>query len=137
MGVDVSRTMLAEARRRGTSACVVADASALPFADRSFDLVALVAALEFLAEPARALQKAVRSIPCVRRLLSETIEHFLRDLDSRGLEVRPGPMSTLVLGSTDALFDGLKKAFQEAAEAGQVVLVATFSNAWAIEKTQP
>jgi SAM-dependent methyltransferase len=59
-GVDRSRTMLAEARRRGTSACVVADAGALPFADRSFDLVALVATLEFLEAPARALREAVR-----------------------------------------------------------------------------
>jgi ubiquinone/menaquinone biosynthesis C-methylase UbiE len=60
MGVDLSRTMLAEARRRGTSACVVADARALPFADRSFDLVALVATLEFLEAPARGLREAVR-----------------------------------------------------------------------------
>jgi ubiquinone/menaquinone biosynthesis C-methylase UbiE len=60
MGVDISRTMLAEARRRGTSACVVADACALPFADRSFDLVALVATVEFLEAPARALREAVR-----------------------------------------------------------------------------
>jgi ubiquinone/menaquinone biosynthesis C-methylase UbiE len=59
-GVDVSRTMLAEARRLGTGAYFAADACALPFADRSFDLVALVATLEFLQDPARALQEAVR-----------------------------------------------------------------------------
>jgi ubiquinone/menaquinone biosynthesis C-methylase UbiE len=60
IGVDLSRTMLAEARHLGTSACVLADASALPFADRSFDLVALVATLEFLPAPERALRDAVR-----------------------------------------------------------------------------
>jgi ubiquinone/menaquinone biosynthesis C-methylase UbiE len=60
VGVDASRTMLVEARRRGPSACVAADASALPFADRSFDLVALVATLEFLPAPPRALREAVR-----------------------------------------------------------------------------
>jgi SAM-dependent methyltransferase len=60
IGVDVSRTMLAEARHLGTSACALADASALPFADRSFDLVALVATLEFLPAPERALREAVR-----------------------------------------------------------------------------
>jgi uncharacterized protein YqgV (UPF0045/DUF77 family) len=66
--------------------------------------------------------------------LSEPIEHLQHVLDSRGLEVRPGPMSTLVVGSTDDIFDGLKQAFQEAAERGQVVLVATFSNACAIDR---
>lgn len=60
-GVDLSRTMLAEARRRGTSACAVADARCLPFSDRSFDLVALVASLEFIEEPVRALREAVRA----------------------------------------------------------------------------
>jgi ubiquinone/menaquinone biosynthesis C-methylase UbiE len=60
IGVDVSRMMLAEARHLGTSACALADASALPFADRSFDLVALVATLEFLPAPERALREAVR-----------------------------------------------------------------------------
>jgi uncharacterized protein YqgV (UPF0045/DUF77 family) len=61
--------------------------------------------------------------------LSGPIDKLLRVLDARGLEVRPGAMSTLVLGSTEALFDGLKSAFQEAADGGQVVMVATFSNA--------
>jgi uncharacterized protein YqgV (UPF0045/DUF77 family) len=69
--------------------------------------------------------------------LSEPIEHLQRVLDSRGLEIRPGPMSTLVVGSIDDLFDGLKQAFQEAADRGQVVLVATFSNACAIETPEP
>jgi len=46
-------------------------------------------------------------------------------------------MSTLVLGSTEALFDGLKNAFQEAADRGQVVMVATFSNACSIGEPEP
>ena len=75
--------------------------------------------------------------PLRQMSLSEPIDHLLRVLDSRGLEVRPGPMSTLVLGSTEALFDGLKQAFQEAADRGQVAMVATISNACAIETTQP
>lgn len=75
--------------------------------------------------------------PLRQMSLSEPIEDLLRVLRSRGLEVQPGPMSTLVLGSNDALFDGVKQAFQEAADRGQVVMVATFSNACAIEGTEP
>jgi ubiquinone/menaquinone biosynthesis C-methylase UbiE len=59
-GVDLSDSMLAEARRLGSEALVRADARALPFADRSFDLVALIATLEFSAEPRRALRECIR-----------------------------------------------------------------------------
>ena len=75
--------------------------------------------------------------PLRQMSLSEPIDHLLRVLDSRGLEVRPGPMSTLVLGSTEALFDGLEQAFQQAADRGQVVMVATFSNACSAERPEP
>jgi SAM-dependent methyltransferase len=87
-GVDVSRTMLTEARRLGTSACAVADASALPFADRSFDLVALVATLEFLPAPERALQEAVR----VARhgLVLGTFNRL--SLHALGRRLRPSPV---------------------------------------------
>lgn len=60
VGVDLSEPMLAEARRHGSRRCVRASASALPFDARQFDLVALIATLEFLAQPARALREAVR-----------------------------------------------------------------------------
>jgi hypothetical protein len=41
-----------------------------------------------------------------------------------GLEVRPGIMSTVVIGDTDAVFDGLKASFQSASALGDVVMVA-------------
>jgi ubiquinone/menaquinone biosynthesis C-methylase UbiE len=59
-GIDISAPMLAEARRHGSEACAQASASALPFPSRSFDLVVLIATLEFLPEPRRALDEAVR-----------------------------------------------------------------------------
>jgi SAM-dependent methyltransferase len=88
MGVDVSRTMLVEARRRGTSACAVADARALPFADRSFDLVALVAALEFIPAPFLALRESVR----VARhgLVLGTFNRY--SLNALGRRLRPSPV---------------------------------------------
>jgi ubiquinone/menaquinone biosynthesis C-methylase UbiE len=60
VGVDSSAAMLDEARRLGRGLLVQADACALPFADRTFDLVTLIATLEFLADPARALKEVVR-----------------------------------------------------------------------------
>jgi ubiquinone/menaquinone biosynthesis C-methylase UbiE len=61
VGLDVSEAMLREARRLGGPMHYVrADALALPFADRSYDLTAMITTLEFLADPARALAEAVR-----------------------------------------------------------------------------
>jgi ubiquinone/menaquinone biosynthesis C-methylase UbiE len=60
VGLDISAPMLQQARRRGSKSCIRASADALPFGDATFDLVALIATLEFLAEPARALEEAVR-----------------------------------------------------------------------------
>jgi len=60
VGVDISEPMLNEARRLGGPKYLPGDAHALPFADRSFDLTALITTLEFVADPARALAEAVR-----------------------------------------------------------------------------
>lgn len=60
VGADISRSMLSEARRRGGVRYVSGDALSLPFPDRSYDLTALITALEFLPDPARALSEAVR-----------------------------------------------------------------------------
>jgi SAM-dependent methyltransferase len=59
-GLDVSAPMLAEARKFDGLTYVQGDALNLPFGDRSFDLAALITALEFVAEPQRALNEAVR-----------------------------------------------------------------------------
>jgi SAM-dependent methyltransferase len=56
VGVDLSAAMIAEARTRATSErerYEVADASALPFPDESFDLVTLVNMIPFYDELAR------------------------------------------------------------------------------------
>jgi ubiquinone/menaquinone biosynthesis C-methylase UbiE len=55
-GVDLSPAMIAEAKRSGGRARYdVADASQLPFADGSFDLVVLMNAVPFFDEIARVL----------------------------------------------------------------------------------
>lgn len=59
-GADISEPMLSEARRLGGPGYLLGDALSLPFPDRSYDLTALITALEFLPDPARALSEAIR-----------------------------------------------------------------------------
>lgn len=60
VGLDHSLAMLDEARARGGLPLILGDALALPFPDRSFDVVALLTVLEFLPEPRAALAEAWR-----------------------------------------------------------------------------
>lgn len=60
VGLDNSEAMLAEARKRNGVSYVAGDALALPFDDRSFDVVAFITTLEFVADPERALSEAAR-----------------------------------------------------------------------------
>ena len=60
-GVDISWPMLEEARTRDAKFPVaLADGAALPFPDRSFDVVTIITALEFMPEPVTALREAMR-----------------------------------------------------------------------------
>jgi SAM-dependent methyltransferase len=63
VGLDASRTMLAQALREGVpgnAAYVRGDAGALPFRDGSFDAVACLAALYLIEQPLRAVDEIVR-----------------------------------------------------------------------------
>lgn len=60
VGVDSSKAMLAEANRRNGTTYIEGDGLSLPFADRSFDVVALITTLEFVSDPARALMESGR-----------------------------------------------------------------------------
>ncbi len=64
VGVDRSAAMLREAGRRNGATYVRGDAGSLPFADRSFDAAAMITALEFVPDPARALAEAGRVARC-------------------------------------------------------------------------
>jgi ubiquinone/menaquinone biosynthesis C-methylase UbiE len=64
VGLDISSAMLIQARRLEATARICAyvlgDGLALPFPDRSFDLVALITTLEFIPQPEQALAEAGR-----------------------------------------------------------------------------
>ncbi|MGQ9585192.1 MAG: class I SAM-dependent methyltransferase [Anaerolineae bacterium] len=60
VGLDLSATMLAEAREDHTVGWVVGEGTRLPFPDAAFDLAAFITTLEFLDRPAVALREARR-----------------------------------------------------------------------------
>jgi len=63
VGLDTSFEMLTVARDKAGNTKVdfkTGNAYALPFADREFDLVAMITTLEFIAEPKKALEEAFR-----------------------------------------------------------------------------
>lgn len=65
--------------------------------------------------------------------LGPVLNEALAELRSAGLEPKVGTMSTLFEGDETAVFNGLRRAFEAAAQRGDVVLVATVSNACPIE----
>jgi len=66
--------------------------------------------------------------------LSSAINKALNIFRSHGLEVTTGAMSSLVLGDDEALFAGIKEAFNETAEQGEVVMTITLSNACPVSR---
>jgi SAM-dependent methyltransferase len=71
-GVDLDPSFVAEARSRGVEA-VLADVTATPFADRSFDTALLFEVLEHIPGPERVLREALR---IVRRNVLVTVPNF-------------------------------------------------------------
>jgi len=60
IGLDLSRAMLEEANRFGSSLLLQGSAQKLPFASNSFDLIALITTLEFLPDPIAVLSEVHR-----------------------------------------------------------------------------
>ncbi len=61
--------------------------------------------------------------------LSHGIQLALDVFKEYGLEVNPGSMSTLLIGSEKTLWQALRRAFQAVAAQGETVMIVTFSNA--------
>lgn len=67
--------------------------------------------------------------PLRQERLGSAIQRALATFRDHGLEVQPGPMSTLIWGDDEEVFRALREAFREAAQAGDAVMTVTFSNA--------
>jgi uncharacterized protein YqgV (UPF0045/DUF77 family) len=61
--------------------------------------------------------------------LGPAVEAAVNALRAAGLEASVGPMSTYVTGTSSAVFEGLRMAFDAAANQAGVVMTATVSNA--------
>ena len=67
--------------------------------------------------------------PLRQERLSPAIDAVRCALSGRGLAPQVGPMSTVVVGEDALIFAALGEAFAKAAEAGEVVMTMTVSNA--------
>lgn len=61
--------------------------------------------------------------------LSEPIQQFIELLKTNKLKVEMGPMSTLVTGDSQVVFENLKRTFGKLAEDYKIVMTAKISNA--------
>ena len=76
-----------------------------------------------------ATSAQVSLYPLGREDLSPSGDQVLAIFQEHDLAVRPGPMSTLILGDDAAVFGALREAYCRLAGQGRLVLVATVSNA--------
>jgi uncharacterized protein YqgV (UPF0045/DUF77 family) len=84
------------------------------------------------AEPAKspvAVTAQISVYPLRQVELAPVIDEALELLRQHPLKVIPGPMSTLVSGDDAQVFAALRQVFEKAAAEGDVVMVATLSNA--------
>jgi uncharacterized protein YqgV (UPF0045/DUF77 family) len=75
------------------------------------------------------LMAQVSVYPLRQKSLSPAINASLRVLRKHDLEVHAGSMSTMIAGDSAVVFQALQQAYEETAQQGEVVLIATFSNA--------
>jgi len=75
------------------------------------------------------VQAEISLYPLRQNELTKPIQQFVQALESNKLKVELGPMSSLVTGDSQAVFENLQKAFEAVAKDYEVVLTAKISNA--------
>jgi uncharacterized protein YqgV (UPF0045/DUF77 family) len=98
------------------------------FVNTAKKVLQFLSAVPFQTQGIR-LTAQVSTYPLRQESLSPAIEVFLRLLRQQNLEVYPGSMSTVVAGDSAAVFQALQHAFEQTARQGELVMIATFSNA--------
>lgn len=67
--------------------------------------------------------------PLKQENVGEVLGETMLELDRLGISYQLGKMSTEIRGEEDQVFCALRRAFHQAASHGEIVLVATVSNA--------
>ena len=75
------------------------------------------------------VQAEISLYPLRQDELTKPIQQFIELLESSKLKTELGPMSTLVSGDSQIVFENLQKAFERLAEESEVVMTAKISNA--------
>ena len=75
------------------------------------------------------VQAEISLYPLRQNELTKPIRQFVELLESNKLKVQLGPMSTLVTGESQAVFESLQKAFEKVAQRYEVVMTTKISNA--------
>jgi tRNA-Thr(GGU) m(6)t(6)A37 methyltransferase TsaA len=84
-----------------------------------------------------AVMAQVSLYPLRQPTLSPAIDEAVRIFRTRGLDVTPGAMSTLLSGDGAQVFKALNIAFDRAASPGHAVMVVTVSNACPVPDRPP
>jgi len=75
------------------------------------------------------VQAEISLYPLRQNELTKPIQQFIQALESNKLKVEIGPMSSLVTGESQVVFEQLQKAFERLAQKYEIVMTAKISNA--------
>jgi uncharacterized protein YqgV (UPF0045/DUF77 family) len=75
------------------------------------------------------VQAEISLYPLRQNELTKPIRQFTELLRNNKLKIELGPMSTLITGDSQVVFENLQKAFERLAEEYDVVVTAKISNA--------
>lgn len=85
--IDISQTMMSEARRRGLQTSVVGDAAFLPFAESTFDGCWADRTFQHLADPEQALRETVRVTKPEGRIVAVDPDYATQVMESPDQEL--------------------------------------------------
>jgi len=75
------------------------------------------------------IQAEISLYPLAEKEYGERITGFIEILQEQGLDITPGPMSTIISGSVKDVFDAIARAYSEDIDKGLSLITIKASNA--------